>query len=255
MAQPAQSLSDINRDYWDEKAATTFKHEWVKVLSKQLTRTLREFAPLLVPSRDGQRSSPIRMLDYACGNGLASWAMIPYVDVIRGIDIAPGMVTQYNQRVLESEIPEGVMFAHEGDLLAPTDSIATDELHGFDLAITSMALHHFSDPEAAISALVARLKPGGTVAVVDWASGGDKMPWGKGEGAAKHDAKHTCHEKSGEFLSWESLLPMLGRAGCDMATAYYAIIGEKSYMPEEATKVPGGVHANGFLAFAKRKAE
>ena len=48
---------------------------------------------------------------------------------------------------------------------------------------------------------------------------------------------------------------MLGKAGCDLSTAYYAIMGEKSHMPEDVTKVPGGLHVNGFLAFAKKGAE
>lgn len=170
----------------------------------------------------------------------------------RGIDIAPGMVTLYNKRARDASVPESEIQGHQGDLLAPTPSISTPDLHGFDLAITSMALHHFSDPEAAVKALVGRLRPGGTVAVIDWASSkSDNMPWEN----MKHEASHTIHENSREILAWEKVLPMLGRAGCDVSTAYYAIMGDKSHMPEEVTKVPGGVYANGFLAFAKKKAE
>lgn len=91
------------------------------------------------------------------------------------------------------------------------------------------------------------------MAVIDWAPAkDDKMPWG---GAGKHEANHTVHVESREMLAWENVLPMLGKAGCDLSTAYYAIMGEKSHMPEDVTKVPGGLHVNGFLAFAKKGAE
>lgn len=162
------------------------------------------------------------------------------------------MVTVYNKRARDASVPESEMQGHQGDLLAPTPLISTPDLHDFDLAITSMALHHFPDAEAAVKALVGRLKPGGTVAVIDWAPRKeDSMPWGNGE----VEASHTIHEKAGENLAWEKVLPMLGRAGCDVSTAYYAIMGDKSHMPEEVTKVPGGVYVNGFLAFARKKAE
>lgn len=173
------------------------------------------------------------------------------MDVTRGIDIAPGMVTQYNKRAHEAGVSQDAMHAHQGDLLAPSPSLTTPDLQNFDLAITSMALHHLPDPEAVITALVSRLRPGGTVAVIDWAPGDDNMPWGKGQ----HEAGHTIHAEARKLLAWGSVLPMLGRAGCDLATAYYAVVGEKSHMPEEGIKVPGGVDVNGFIAFAKKRAE
>lgn len=175
--------------------------------------------------------------------------MKPYVDIIRGMDIAPGMVAQYNKRAHEASVSEMAMFAVQGDLLAPSQTISTPDLLGFDLAISSMALHHFPDPEATLSALVSRLEPGGTVAVIDWAPEHGNIPWGKSE----HEATHTIHKDARSILLWQSVLPMLGRAGCDLSTAYYAVMGEKSHMPEEGTKVPGGVYTNGFIAFAKKK--
>lgn len=289
----AQMMTDLNKDFFEfvylprtkssvspiltplrsKHAETTFDQEWVKVLSGQITRTIRDFAPLLVRSKDAPGTAPVRMLDYACGNGVASWvrscplfqctsrgltpgpqAMAPYVDVIRGIDLAPGMVTQYNKRALEAGIPQDTISACQGDLLNPSESVSTPDLHDFDLAITTMALHHFSDPDAALNALVARLKPGGTVAVVDWATARDGPSWTE-RGGCEPVARHTIHEKSSEFLAWESLLPMLGRAGCDLTTAYYVVIGEKSHIPESATKKSGGVYVNAFLAFAKKRSE
>lgn len=163
------------------------------------------------------------------------------------------MVSEYNKRAATANIAPERMFAHEGDLLSPSAAICTPDLHDFDLAITSMALHHMPDAEAVLSALVGRVRPGGTVAVIDWAPAtDDKVPWGD---TSKHEASHTVHVESREMLAWENILPMLGRMGCDLSTAYYAVMGEKSHMPEDVTKVPGGLHVNGFLAFARKKAE
>ena len=52
---------------------SAFEQEWVKDLSRQITRVIQDFTPLLLPKKGASRSGPIRMLDYACGNGLATW--------------------------------------------------------------------------------------------------------------------------------------------------------------------------------------
>ena len=67
--------------------------------------------------------------------------------MIRGIDIAPGMVSEYNKRAAAANVSPEKMFAHEGDLVNPSAAISTAELHDLDLAIVSMALHHLPDAE------------------------------------------------------------------------------------------------------------
>ncbi|CAI4213633.1 unnamed protein product [Parascedosporium putredinis] len=140
------------------------------------------------------------MLDYACGNGLASWAL------------------------------------------------GSPDMANFDAVVTCMALHHFEHPRETAAA-------GGAIAITDWA------PTMKGgaldEAVKEHESRKEKHAAHGtinkEFLSPENVLGMFEEAGCDMSTAYYIVVGEKSHIPEEIAKVPGGLHPTMFLALAKRK--
>jgi tRNA/tmRNA/rRNA uracil-C5-methylase (TrmA/RlmC/RlmD family) len=44
-----------------------------------------------------QAKRPVRLLDYACGTGLVSRALAPFVTQSTGVDIAENMVKQYNE--------------------------------------------------------------------------------------------------------------------------------------------------------------
>lgn len=60
------------------------EQDWIKVFSEQLTRFLRAQAPNLgLRPRDTDPSSnPVRLLDYACASGGASWVSILYSCVL-----------------------------------------------------------------------------------------------------------------------------------------------------------------------------
>ncbi|PKS10885.1 hypothetical protein jhhlp_002643 [Lomentospora prolificans] len=250
--QATKSLSDVNKSYWDENADKVFDQEWVKVLTKLATRVLQEHTGHLGLSKDTPRSAPVKMLDYACGNGLASWALAPYVDIIRGIDIAPGMVTQYNNRALEAGLPPSTMSAVAGNILEPSPELQTPDMTGFDVAVTCMALHHFEKPEETVRALVDRLSPGGAIAAIDWLP---SKGWPPNHDRGHEDGeKHVAHGTINKaVLSPENVLTMLEAAGCDMSTAYYIVVGEKSHIPEDIVKMPDGVMWNMFLALGKKK--
>jgi len=165
------------------------------------------------------------------------------------------MVTQYNQRAAAANFEPSTMSAVEGDILNPSEALGSPDMANFDAVVTCMALHHFEHPRETVHALVERLRPGGAIAITDWA------PTMKGgaldEAVKEHESRKEKHAAHGtinkEFLSPENVLGMFEAAGCDMSTAYYIVVGEKSHIPEEIAKVPGGLHPTMFLALAKRK--
>jgi len=61
------------------------------------------------------------------------------------------------------------MHAIQGDLNEPekTPALTRPEWFGFDCAIISFALHHVDDPIELLKLLKARVKPGGTIVVVE----------------------------------------------------------------------------------------
>ncbi|CAD6585424.1 MAG: hypothetical protein ASARMPREDX12_001996 [Alectoria sarmentosa] len=132
---------------------------------------------------------PTKMLDYACGPGIASQAMLPYVTEIRGIDVSDSMVDKFNAGARDAGRSEIQMHAVRGDLLAPAQgSLESQDFYGFDLAIMSMALHHIDNPEAMIAKLVERLKPGGTVLIIDWIP--SKTAVFRSDGSPSHEYSH-----------------------------------------------------------------
>jgi SAM-dependent methyltransferase len=105
--------------------------------------------------------------------GQVSRALAPYVAQLVGVDISPRMVEVYNTRANTQGLEPHEMRA--------VNSLA--ELHQeqcFDLAVCSMAYHHFASVEQITRELVTYLKPRGTLAVADIA----RMPGDTEEAAA-----------------------------------------------------------------------
>lgn len=115
--------------------------------------------------------------------------MLPYVTEIRGIDVSDSMVDKFNAGARDAGISEIQMHAVRGDLLAPAQgSLESQDFYGFDLAIMSMALHHIDNPETMIAKLVERLKPGGTVLIIDWVP--SKTAFCRSDGSPSHEYSH-----------------------------------------------------------------
>lgn len=114
------------------------------------------------------------MLDYACGDGLPSRALKSHFKTCIGVDVSAGMLAKYSETATRLGLGPDEMIAVRGDLFAdpaePTDPpLPEGRLRDFDMVAICMALHHMEDIQLAISKLAQRLRPGGTLLVVDWA--------------------------------------------------------------------------------------
>jgi SAM-dependent methyltransferase len=92
------------------------------------------------------------------------------VTAVRGIDISPNMVEEYNQRAAGKGRSPTQMRAVVGDVFAtpPDPAIADHEFFGFDFAVISGALHHMPDAALTLQKLADHLKTGGTLLVFDF---------------------------------------------------------------------------------------
>ena len=139
------------------------------------------------------------------------------------------MVDKFNAEAREAGMSEAQMRAVRGDLLAPMGGLLGDpEFHGFDLAVMSMALHHVDDPKAMVARLVERVKPGGTVVVIDWIPSDDLPPMDRSHGHHSHgtppnphhhhshDHQHhsASHTLSTSGFSQSQIREMFLEAGC-----------------------------------------
>ncbi|KAK5651422.1 hypothetical protein OQA88_12510 [Cercophora sp. LCS_1] len=126
-----------------------------------------------------EASKPQRILDYGRGSGTVSSGLLTTfpLAVFRGIDNLDSQVKLYNDEASSVLGPnyQARMSAIAGDLheTHKTPILDNPEWFGFDSLIISFALHHVEDPIHSLELLKARVKPGGTIVVVDWPKKGE----------------------------------------------------------------------------------
>ncbi|EER27166.1 hypothetical protein D8B26_005706 [Coccidioides posadasii str. Silveira] len=197
-----------NKEYWSENAEKAFDHDWVRALAAQIESHLKENLSWMGidPKNVGER----KMLDFACGDGFLSHALRPHFTKVIGLDLAEGMVDKYKRRAREAGIPESQMHAVLGDLTGAEISpslIENKELFDFDLAISSLALHHIEDPQRTINRLMERLRPGGTVVIIDFDVAKKGETWVLDDAPAAHTIAHHGFDKA-------HMEKLLNEAGC-----------------------------------------
>lgn len=147
-----------------------------------------------------------------------------------GIDLSDGMLDKYRATAVDLSLDESRMSAVRGDLLSstvePTKPVLSDEeLSGFDLVAICMALHHVDDIELATKRLAERLRPGGVLLIIDWATlnssteatGQQRHTHHHGHNTAHgevnpaHPAAHTISHDS---FTYEQIVGIFNEAGC-----------------------------------------
>lgn len=195
------------------------------------------------------------MLDYACGNGVATLALHSNFEKCIGADVSAKMLEWYSATATALNLSSENMLAVRGDLTAEIEAETEPALpvRQFDFIAVCMALHHLYNPAQAISRLVSRhLKIGGTILVIDWTPMDDSTPAQRAYTADPdqkrkavealipndHAASHTISAPMG-FPKGE-MEQMLRQSGCNEFR--WELAEELSYVEP--------VHRKGQLFFA-----
>lgn len=103
-----------------------------------------------------------RALDVGCGTGHVSLALARAFPESRfvGVDLHPASIERARRIAQERGLADRVEFS-------TTPIEALDDTAGFDLATACDCVHDFTDPVSTLSAVRRRLKPGGTLFVVE----------------------------------------------------------------------------------------
>ncbi|KAI0403584.1 S-adenosyl-L-methionine-dependent methyltransferase [Xylaria palmicola] len=208
----AGNAADINRSIFNEEAASyDDKH---RKLNARLTRELQARLDFIgvdwasdededdedsdAGADDDDDDKPrrqVRLLDYACGTGMMSRALIPYTTQCIGMDVSEGMVAAYNTAAENQGLSPKEMHAVLGDLAAETvsDALSSPELFNFDIAVVGGGFHHFGDPALAAKRLVERLRPGGVLLIWDFLPHGAPHRHGQHHHHGHHQSGHDGH--------------------------------------------------------------
>jgi len=194
------------------------------------------------------------VVDYACGDGALSRALLDHADVVRGIDISDGMVAAYNAAAEARGVAPERMCAVAGDIMAAAEgetaaaALAGDEYFGLDAIGVQMALHHVAERERFLARLVERLRTGGVLIIVDWSLEGLEQTL-----AAKKLGEHAAHHTVATRGFDETVMKgLLVGAGCDPATVDYRLYKEESHIPAEVAKIEGGHTGRFFIAIGRK---
>ncbi|KAJ6023651.1 hypothetical protein N7540_004448 [Penicillium herquei] len=171
-----EALANKNQAYWNGASQNVFKDKWVHDLQNQISEFLTgnpDWIGVQLSGNEDGRS--VKVMDYACGNGIVSRSLHNLFSRCIGVDLSDGMLDKYRGTAAELGLDESRMLAVQGDLLAPTvqptrPPLSEDELSNFDLVALCMALHHVEDIHLATRRLAERLRPGGVLLIIDWAT-------------------------------------------------------------------------------------
>ncbi|EPE10583.1 methyltransferase type 11 [Ophiostoma piceae UAMH 11346] len=199
-AVDGKTWKELNKDHFDlsNLAEDMFKLKWVQEMHRQVIEWLQTNRTWLGIHEEArfEAGTGVRIMDYACGNGILSRALAPYAAHLRGVDISSTMVKLYNEAAAEAGLSPERMQAVEADLIsggapALSEAAAKPEYDMFDLAFISLALHHVEDPAAVLRGMATRVAPGGKVLVIDWKTPTD-------EEMAEYEKKKAAAVAAGE---------------------------------------------------------
>ena len=104
--------------------------------------------------------SETEVLDFGCGTGLLSLAILPYVRSVISVDNSQGMLDMLDAKIAAEKLPNV--------RTRLVDLARGDRLPGpVDLVVSSMTFHHIRDIVPVLAAMAQVLRPGGRIAIAD----------------------------------------------------------------------------------------
>lgn len=144
-------MTSDNTKRFDDAAADWEEKPQRVALARKVAEAIQQAIPL---------AKTMQVLEYGCGTGMVSRALSQHVAKIMAVDTSPKMLEVLRQKAKEETIGNIEPLVHDLTL-RPLPS------ENFDLAISSMTLHHIPNIEALLQQFFATLKPGGFLAVAD----------------------------------------------------------------------------------------
>jgi ubiquinone/menaquinone biosynthesis C-methylase UbiE len=210
------------------------------VIIDQFTKQAEPFAALPAHSdaailrliREMARIGPgSRVLDVACGPGLVTLALAPFVAHVTGIDLTPAMLDKARELQAERGLSNLSWKLGRANALPFPDG-------SFDAVVTRFSFHHLTEPPTALAEMVRTCRPGGRVVVADVYA---VTP----EQGAEYDRLERLRDPSHvQALRLEELRRLMGESGLREVEERFAQLPmELEQFLGASFPVPGGADA------------
>ncbi|CAG7917701.1 unnamed protein product [Penicillium olsonii] len=217
-------FTEANREYFD-KLATSYTGRFAdasRMLASQTVQHRNWISERWTDTAAG-KSKEIRMLEYACGPGVVSMSLAPFVTQIIGVDISDNMVAEFNRNANSLGLADKAI-GYKADLLA--ENSAAQEIESacanLDMVTISMALHHFENPSTALKRLSERLNKGGVCYIIDLVAHTDAH--GHAHEQHKDDFAEAAHTIKTHGFSSEDMQRLF--EGAELTGFKYEVLSE-----------------------------
>ncbi|OTA98739.1 hypothetical protein M426DRAFT_325732 [Hypoxylon sp. CI-4A] len=250
------AFGEVNRKFMNERGKAMFEEEWTQKMAQQLRDCLQTNVDWIGIRKLSDDGPPVKMMDYACGNGVVTRALFDSVDIIRGVDISDAMVEEYNRLVRESGASPERVHAVRGNFLDSSTSgaVSGSDFHDVDVIVMSMALHHISNPEELLSHLVQRLRSGGVMVIIDYIKtpSDDLSAWNHAHAHDDHATERSAPVRTVHKMGFspDEMKKFFSDAGCKAGSFDFRPYKEPTHIPESVTKVKGGLDMTFSIARA-----
>jgi SAM-dependent methyltransferase len=152
---------------FDPATIRDFEHRgWQRAAAQYRATFARASAGFVAALLDAAEiGAGTRVLDLACGPGIAAAAAAARGAVVRGADFSPAML-----ELARAALPDAGFDEAEAERLPYADA-------GFDAVVSNFGVHHFPYAERAAAEMWRVLRPGGRVALTCWAAPAENAAW------------------------------------------------------------------------------
>jgi ubiquinone/menaquinone biosynthesis C-methylase UbiE len=189
MSAPKGNESIVREEF--KKQATGFSNKLLTLNSEELLNWIRVSLNL---------NTGMTVLDVAAGTGILSRSIAPFVQKVTSIDLSQDMISEGNYQNQQLNITNiDFKMAHAEDIPYNQGS--------FDLVISRLAFHHFTNPEKVLQEMSRVCDESGNVCVVDMISPEDDTLYNLYNNYERlRDPSHTNALKESEFVKLFKLI-------------------------------------------------
>jgi len=153
--------------HFDPDAVRQFEHAgWQRAAvdyDPTFARASRQFAEVLLDAAGVHAG--VHVLDVCCGTGVVAAAAAARGAIVTGIDFSAAMLAEARRAHPTLRFDEG-----DAEALPYADA-------SFDAVVSNFGIHHIAHSDRAMAAAQRVLRPGGRLAITNWAAPAENIAW------------------------------------------------------------------------------